>query len=72
MVWRVVGGLGIGIAHVALRAIHGKRVEAFLDRLNEALTTAAPVEPPTNGAGNDWVLVLDDAAKGYPAPGAAK
>lgn len=25
--------------------------------------------PPTNGHGNDWVLVLDDASKGYAAPG---
>jgi hypothetical protein len=26
--------------------------------------------PPTDAAGEDWVLVLDDAAKKYPAPGA--
>ncbi len=25
--------------------------------------------PPANGPGNDWVLVLDDAARNYPAPG---
>jgi len=25
--------------------------------------------PPTSGPGNDWVLVIDDAAKNYPAPG---
>jgi hypothetical protein len=25
--------------------------------------------PPTTGPGNDWVLVLDDASKNYPAPG---
>jgi regulation of enolase protein 1 (concanavalin A-like superfamily) len=25
--------------------------------------------PPSNGYGNDWVLVLDDAARGYPQPG---
>ncbi len=23
-------------------------------------------EPPSNGGGNDWVLILDDAARGYP------
>ena len=28
--------------------------------------------PPSSGRGNDWVLVLDDAAKNYPAPGAGK
>jgi hypothetical protein len=27
--------------------------------------------PPTNDAGEDWVLVLDDAAKNYEAPGTA-
>ena len=27
--------------------------------------------PPTNGADEDWVLVLDDAAKNYDAPGKA-
>ena len=25
--------------------------------------------PPSSGRGCDWVLVLDDAAKGYPPPG---
>jgi hypothetical protein len=25
--------------------------------------------PPSNGYGNDWILVLDDAARGYPPPG---
>ena len=28
--------------------------------------------PPTMGPGNDWVLVLDDSAKGYKAPGSIK
>ncbi|MCW5557592.1 MAG: glycoside hydrolase family 140 protein, partial [Verrucomicrobiae bacterium] len=28
--------------------------------------------PPAAGESLDWVLVLDDAAKGYPAPGSAK
>jgi hypothetical protein len=25
--------------------------------------------PPSHGRGNDWVLVLDDAAKNFPPPG---
>jgi hypothetical protein len=25
--------------------------------------------PPSSGRGCDWVLVLDDASRGYPAPG---
>lgn len=28
--------------------------------------------PPTSGAGQDWVLVLDDAAKNYVAPGSGR
>lgn len=27
--------------------------------------------PPSSGPGNDWVLVLDDAARGFSAPGAS-
>jgi hypothetical protein len=27
--------------------------------------------PPSRGRGNDWVLVLDDASKGFPPPGTA-
>jgi Putative collagen-binding domain of a collagenase len=27
--------------------------------------------PPSQGPGNDWVLVLDDAARNFPAPGLA-
>jgi hypothetical protein len=26
-------------------------------------------KPPVHGKGNDWVLVLDDASKGFPTPG---
>jgi hypothetical protein len=26
--------------------------------------------PPTNGRGNDWILILDDASKNFKAPGA--
>ena len=28
--------------------------------------------PPSEGFGSDWVLVLDDAARDFPPPGAAK
>jgi hypothetical protein len=31
---------------------------------------AVTFTPPTSGADNDWVLVVDDAARGYPPPGA--
>jgi len=34
------------------------------DRVESAVFT-----PRTQGAGNDWVLVIDDPAAGYPAPG---
>jgi len=30
---------------------------------------AKKFKPPIHGKGNDWVLVLDDAAKGFPTPG---
>ena len=34
-------------------------------------TGTRPFDPPgTPGRGNDWVLVIDDAEKGFPAPGA--
>jgi hypothetical protein len=33
-----------------------------------ANTKSREFEPPTRAAGEDWVLVLDDAAKAYPAP----
>jgi len=33
---------------------------------NEGVATFVP---PSSGKGNDWVLVLDDAAKNYPSPG---
>ena len=26
-------------------------------------------KPPVRGKGNDWVLVLDDASKGFSTPG---
>ena len=33
--------------------------------------TRQSFDPPRNpGADNDWILVIDDAARGYPAPGA--
>ncbi len=36
-----------------------------------AFATAAPQEftPPSSGRGNEWVLVLDDPARGFPPPG---
>jgi hypothetical protein len=32
-------------------------------------TDSRAFTPPSSGRGNDWVLVLDDAAKNFPAPG---
>jgi hypothetical protein len=32
-------------------------------------TATRKFEPPSSGVDNDWVLVLDDAAKNFPAPG---
>jgi len=35
-------------------------------------TPARTFTPPGKGGGNDWVLVLDNAAANYPAPGSAR
>jgi hypothetical protein len=35
-----------------------------------AKTEGRQFTPPSSGRGNDWVLVLDDAARNFPAPGA--
>jgi Protein of unknown function (DUF4038)/Putative collagen-binding domain of a collagenase len=37
-----------------------------------AKTGTREFTPPTSGPGNDWVLVLDDAGKKFPAPGKPK
>lgn len=34
----------------------------------QANTGSLECEPPTNASGEDWVLVIDDADRGYPAP----
>lgn len=66
---------------VRLDAIAGEQVKAwwFNPRTGEATaigTFPARGErrftPPDPGEALDWVLVLDDAAKGYPAPGSGK
>ncbi|RYD72188.1 MAG: hypothetical protein EOP84_23595 [Verrucomicrobiaceae bacterium] len=60
--------------------LSGKRLKAwwFDPRTGKAEVHAeemynelGPVDfkPPTSGDGQDWVLVLDDTAMGYPAPG---
>jgi hypothetical protein len=39
---------------------------------NFAKTDTREFTTPSNGSDNDWVLVLDDAASNYPAPGRSK
>jgi hypothetical protein len=65
-------------ARVRLGAISGGRVRAWwYDPRTGAASPAGeyPAEgersflPPGAGAGLDWVLVLDDATRGYPVPG---
>jgi len=63
---------------VRMAAVHGARVRAWWfnprdgkatsigDLANEGERTFTPPEP---GEPLDWVLVLDDAARGYPPPG---
>jgi hypothetical protein len=63
-----------------MSAIRGARVEAWW--FNPRDGKATPIgefasggersfTPPDPGEPLDWVLVLDDAARGYPPPGAA-
>jgi len=47
-------------------------VLAELGGLAETNTGERKFTPPTPGQELDWVLVLDDAAKGFPPPGARK
>ena len=65
--------------HIDLTAIgNGKELKAWwYDPRNGSSFLIGTVEkcksytftPLTEGAGNDWILVLDDPAAGYPAPG---
>jgi hypothetical protein len=34
-----------------------------------AKTAVREFKPPSSGENNDWILVLDDAAKKFPLPG---
>lgn len=64
--------------HVRMEVIRGSKVVAWwfdprtgkAERMGEFTNTGTPrFTPPTPGELTDWVLVLDDATKGYPAPG---
>jgi hypothetical protein len=64
---------------IDLDKLSGKRIRAWwFDPRSGTATSAGtfarkgtrPMTPPSTGRGNDWVLVLDDAAKPYPGPGA--
>jgi hypothetical protein len=60
--------------------LSGNRIKAYWydPRLGTATfigefpkTASREFTPPSSGRGNDWVLVLDDAARNFPAPGVA-
>lgn len=66
---------------VRMSAIQGREVKAwwFNPRDGKAVSIGTfsnqgerEFVPPDKGEMTDWVLVLDDAAKNYPAPGASK
>ncbi|MEN9676228.1 MAG: hypothetical protein RIS76_2124 [Verrucomicrobiota bacterium] len=66
---------------VRMNAIQGREVKAwwFNPRDGKAVSIGTfsnqgerEFVPPDKGEMTDWVLVLDDAAKNYPAPGASK
>ena len=58
--------------------LSGKTIRAYWYDPRQGTSTAIPefektgfhdFTPPSSGPGNDWVLVLDDASKNFPAPG---
>jgi len=71
-----------------LRRLTGTELKAWwFDPRTGAATAADPVirpfqrrpapvlrtfTPPSSGTGHDWVLVLDDAGRGYPPPGSVR
>jgi hypothetical protein len=64
---------------VDMSKIAGKKVQAYWYSPRNGLSTKIALlsgsgtqefKPPTNGRGNDWVLVLDDAEHKFPMPGA--
>lgn len=66
---------------VDLEKLSGRRLRAFWfdprDGSSNTIGTFArsgrrEFRPPSQGKGHDWVLVLDDEAKGFPAPGQAR
>lgn len=66
------------IVEINMGGISGERARAWWFNPRDGSTTligemsnsgAATFQPPTRGIGQDWVLVIDDAAKPFPAPG---
>ena len=66
---------------VATSKLKGKQVAAYWYDPRRGVTTRIGLfrgggvrefTPPANGRGNDWVLVLDDAARGFAPPGARR
>jgi hypothetical protein len=58
--------------------LSGKTIRGYWYDPRQGTSTAIPefektgfhdFTPPSSGPGNDWVLVLDDASKNFPAPG---
>jgi hypothetical protein len=67
-----------GRVEVRPEAIQGRCLNAswFDPRTGQTTALGTPAkkstlefEAPSSGRGNDWVLVLDDAARGYPPAG---
>ncbi len=61
-----------------LEKLTGEQVRAVWYDPRSGTTTAAGTfhragkkefQPPSQGKGNDWVLVLDNPSRGYPEPG---
>jgi hypothetical protein len=48
------------------------RLEDYTKPETGARSPAPTYTPPSSGSGNDWVLVLEDASKNFPVPGAKR
>ena len=48
------------------------RLEDYTKSETGARSPAPRYTPPSSGPGNDWVLVLEDASKNFPVPGAKR
>lgn len=66
----LVAGLSLGALDVTSWWFDPRHGAAY--RIHQGVGTGIQFfTPPTSGRGNDWILVLDDASRSFPRPGAS-